>query len=103
MSFPRATPAEAEFAERRSLVRREVSIPAKAGFRSGPPIRCTVRNISPMGAMLEFVDELNVPPTFRIVIDSEIFAADCEVRHVKGRNVGVMFTSNRLEAMARFS
>ena len=103
MSLPRATPAEAEFTDRRSMPRREVSIPAKVGFRSGPPVHCIVRNISPMGAMLEFIDEQNVPPTFRIVIDSEMFAADCEVRHVKGRNVGVLFTSNRLEAMARFS
>ena len=103
MSTPRTAHAEATIIDRRSLPRKDVALPAKVGFRSGPPIPCVVRNISPMGAMLEFSDELDVPDMFRIIIESEIFTADCEVRHIKGKNVGVLFTSNRLEAMARFS
>ena len=31
-----------------------------------------------------------------------MFWADCEVRHRKGRTAGVMFITNRMEALAAF-
>ena len=102
MSHQRAPIAEATFTDRRSVPRKTVAIPAKVGFRNTPPVHCIVRNVSPMGALLEFSDDLDVPNNFRIIIESELFTADCEVRHNKDRKVGVLFTSNRLEAMARF-
>jgi hypothetical protein len=88
--------------ERRTAVRRDVTIPAKIGFRDITPIPCMVKNVSPMGALIEFKDDILLPHKFRIVVDSMTFWADCEVRHHKGRYAGVMFISNRLEALAAF-
>jgi methyl-accepting chemotaxis protein len=88
--------------DRRGPVRKDVALAAKVGFRDRPPVACIVRNISAMGALLEFSSSVVVPEQFRIIIESEMFTADCEVRHHTGRTVGVMFTSSRLEAMARF-
>ena len=87
---------------RRSSSRHDVTLPAKIGFRDQPPIACTVRNISPMGALLEFGGDIALPETFRIVIETKMFWADCEVRHHKGKTAGVMFISNRMEALAAF-
>jgi PilZ domain len=102
MSAALKLPTPEHYANRRQSRRRDVSIPAKIGYRHQPPIACTVRNISPMGALLEFSDNIVLPETFRIVIESKMFWADCEVRHRKGNAAGVMFTSNRMEALAAF-
>ena len=88
--------------DRRGAPRKEVHIPAKIGFRDLPPIACIVKNVSPMGALIEFNSDVVLPETFRIIIESKMFWADCEVRHQKGRNAGVMFISNRAEALAAF-
>ena len=88
--------------ERRGAIRKDVSIPAKIGFRDLAPISCIVKNVSAMGALIEFKSDVLLPETFRIVIESKMFWADCEVRHQKGRTAGVMFVSNRAEALAAF-
>ena len=88
--------------ERRTQARKDVAIAAKIGFRDQPPVPCMVRNITAMGAMLEFAQPIELPANLRIIIESEMFAADCEVRHQTGLRAGVLFTSSRLEAMARF-
>jgi PilZ domain len=88
--------------DRRTVARQNVSIPAKVGFRDRTPIACTVRNVSAMGALLEFGDDVLLPDNFRIIIESKMFWADCEVRHRKGRTAGVMFITNRMEALAAF-
>jgi hypothetical protein len=88
--------------ERRGAPRKEVNIPAKVGFRDLAPIACTVRNVSAMGALIEFDSDVVLPPTFRIIIESKMFWADCEVRHQKGRTAGVMFVTHRAEALAAF-
>ena len=88
--------------DRRGAPRKDVNIPAKVGFRDLPPIPCTVKNVSAMGALIEFDRDIVLPETFRIIIESKLFWADCEVRHQKGRTAGVMFISNRAEALAAF-
>jgi hypothetical protein len=88
--------------DRRRINRTDVSISAKIGFRDKQPIACTIRNVSPMGALLEFSTDIVLPENFRIVVASKIFTADCEVRHHKGRFAGVMFVSSRAEALAAF-
>ncbi|MEQ1672067.1 MAG: PilZ domain-containing protein [Hyphomicrobium sp.] len=88
--------------DRRNAPRREVFLAAKAGIRFDAPVACIVRNISAMGALLEFSEPVIAPKTFRITIDSALFSADCELRHQNGRLVGVMFISNRMEALAAF-
>lgn len=89
-------------ADRRQTQRRDVRLAAKAGIRDGAPAPCTVLNVSPMGALLEFASDVRLPKQFRITIDSAMFSADCEVRHRTGRQAGVMFISNRMEALAAF-
>ncbi len=88
--------------ERRQTRRKAVRLKAKAGIRYGAPEPCSVLNISPMGALLEFTEPQKLPKYFRISIDSAMFSADCEVRHQEGRTAGVLFTSNRMEALALF-
>jgi hypothetical protein len=88
--------------DRRGAPRKEVHIPAKIGFRDLPPIACIVKNVSAMGALIEFSGDVVLPETFRIIIESKMFWADCEVRHQKGRSAGVMFITNRAEALAAF-
>lgn len=89
--------------ERRKARRHEVNFKAKAGLKADRPTPCTVRNVSTLGALLEFSVPTNVPRFFRISIDDPRFAADCEVRHRSGHFVGVMFLSNRADAIALFS
>ena len=95
-------PYDLQTDERRNVPRREVHLNAKAGLRYDAPVSCVVRNISAMGALIEFTEAVTVPKTFRISIDSAMFSAECETRHQSGNTVGVMFISNRMEALAAF-
>lgn len=103
--MPSAAALKCEFVpvtDRRVFARHNVCIPAKIGFNDKAPVNCTVRNISAMGALLEFDREIVLPPGFRIIIASKTFWADCEVRHQSRFTAGVMFVSNRAEALAAF-
>lgn len=102
MPYKNQLSLDLETLERRNAPRREVLLAAKAGIREGVPMPCTVRNISAMGALLEFAVDVRLPKQFRISIDSALFSAECEVRHQSGRTAGVMFISNRMEALAAF-
>ena len=97
-----STQRPATFTDRRAHARRDCSFAGEIKISGEPAIACEVINVSEMGALLRFDMVIGLPPAFRLVIASEMFEADCEVRHQSGTNVGVMFTSNRLEAMARF-
>ena len=89
--------------ERRSYQRLDVDYLAVARLADGTSISCRVKNISPMGALLEFPEARIMPANFRITIPSELFTAECEFRHQTGKYVGVLFTTGRMEALARFS
>lgn len=89
--------------ERRRARRYEVNFKAKVGLKTDRPTRCIVRNVSVLGALLEFEEPVTPPRYFRIAIDDPRFAADCELRHCKGKFVGVMFKSSRREALELFS
>lgn len=102
MNASHQRPYDPQPSERRNAPRREVHLEAKAGLRFDAPVACVVRNISAMGALIEFPEAVTVPKTFRISIDSAMFSAECELRHQKGTTVGVMFISNRMEALAAF-
>lgn len=62
-----------------------------------------MRNISTMGALVEFQHATILPSRFKLLVPEHWFEADCEVRHSAPREVGLLFTSNRREALARFS
>jgi hypothetical protein len=89
-------------AERRAHARHTVDFPAILRSADGDDIRGRVRDVSAMGALIELPAGIVAPATFRLIIAAEMFSADCEVRHRTNGHVGVVFTSGRLEAMARF-
>lgn len=93
---------EVAFHERRQNPRRTVNLKAKAGLVSDAPTPCRIRNISALGALLEFDEPMFLPKHFRITIDEPHFSADCELRHRTELSAGVMFISNREEAKALF-
>ena len=94
--------ASAAPAERRQHQRREVDFAASVRFSDGTARACRVKNISPMGALLDLGSKPDLPATFRLIIASELFSADCELRHETGHQAGVLFTSSRAEALAKF-
>ena len=65
------SPVSISNADRRTAARQDVSIPAKVGFRDRPPIACTVRNVSAMGALIEFDRDMVLPDYFRIIVEVE--------------------------------
>lgn len=89
-------------AERRQHQRREVDLAASTRFSDGTARVCQVKNISPMGALLDFGASPGLPATFRLIIASELFSAECELRHETGNQAGVLFMSSRAEALAKF-
>lgn len=95
--------ASAAPAERRQHQRREVDFAASVRFSDGTARDCRVKNISPMGALIDFGAYPGLPASFRLIIASELFSADCELRHETGHQAGVLFTSSRAEALAKFS
>lgn len=99
---PAAKPLAPSSAERRSHVRRQVDYAATVRTSSHGDLAVRVRDVSAMGALVELRPGTSVPDTFRLIIPAEMFSADCEVRHRTDSRAGVLFTSNRLEAMSRF-
>lgn len=91
------------FVERRKSCRIDKEYSAYIKVGKDKPISCTVRNISSMGAFLEFQVPASVPPRFNIVIPEYWFEAQCEVRHATIHGVGVHFMTNRREAVSRFA
>lgn len=88
--------------ERRIYQRIEVDYHAVVRLADGTSFPCRVRNVSPMGALLELSDARIMPARFRLTIPDELFIAECEFRHQAGKNVGVLFITGRMEALARF-
>lgn len=88
--------------ERRTYQRTGAGYRAVVRFANGDAHPCRIKNISPMGALLELGPGIEPPAAFRLTIPDALFAADCELRHQTGRQVGVLFTSGRMEALARF-
>ncbi len=89
-------------AERRTYHRLDVDYRGVVRFPDGTSVACRVTNISPMGALIEFSEPRILPQAFRLTIPDELFAAECEFRHQTGKSVGVLFTTGRMEALARF-
>lgn len=88
--------------ERRARRRLQTQLSASVVFAEGGRMDCTVVNISPMGAMLVFAQPTILPDEFKIVIPECLFECECEIRHRTTDRAGVLFTTNRREALARF-
>ena len=96
-------PVASRHPDRRSSPRHKVELAARVQVLGQPWLNCTVRDISPMGALLDFASPTMVPASFRLLIPVDLFDVECEVRHQNGRRVGVTFLSNRQGAVARYS
>lgn len=92
-----------EFVERRKTCRLEINLDGIVKSRTGATIPCTVKNVSSMGAFLEFERPTILPKQFKLAIAQHMFEAECEVRHRTPTCVGVLFSSNRREALACFA
>ena len=97
-----ANPRPETFASRRATARYDCAYAARIKIIGAEPISCRVVNVSAGGALLEFRDVIGLPGAFHLIVPDALFEADCEVRHQTGRHMGVMFTSNQREALARF-
>lgn len=89
--------------ERRTYQRLDVNYRGVVRLADGNSFACRVKNISPMGALIEFPEARILPAAFRLTVPDEMFSAECEFRHQTGNTVGVLFTSGRMEALAKFS
>jgi len=89
--------------ERRARPRTNVMLSASIKVANGGNLMCTVMNVSPMGALIVFSGATLVPENFKLSIPECFFEAECRVRHRSADRVGVLFETNRREALARFS
>ncbi len=94
--------AALKFADQRSEPRQETFLKGQLKLDGLTIARCTIRNISSMGALLSFAEQPDVPDKFKLVIPEQTFETLCEVRHRTGNAIGVLFTSGRREALVRF-
>lgn len=89
--------------DRRVTRRLDVDLAGLVRVASLPWVECRVRNISPMGAMIEFASPTILPRHFRLQIPNDLFEAECELRHQSGEVAGVLFVTNRAGALARYA
>lgn len=92
-----------QIVERRKTGRLQTNIAGIAKSQTGEAAKCSIKNISPMGAFLSFEQPTIIPKQFKLLVPECWFEAECEVRHSSKNGVGVVFTSNRREALARFA
>ena len=57
----------------------------------GGSIPCTVRNMSATGAAVDFVQRVDLPPTFMLLIERDQFARRCRPVWHSERRVGMAF------------
>ena len=77
--------------ERRATIRHRVLKGGKIAINEGfSVIDCTVRNLSPNGAMLRVASVVGIPDAFQLVLsDGQKF--DCVVQRRTGTDIGVSF------------
>lgn len=79
-------------AERRSERRSRTLKAARIVFNLGRSVfDCTVRNISPSGALLEVQSMVGIPAQFEIIMDQGATRRACSVRWSGRRMLGVQF------------
>ena len=96
------TTQTAQTARKPAAAPSKCKLAAQIRVQGSPPIKCTVTNIRPMGAVLELESGAILPTTFLLLIPEDLFAIDCEIRHRNGNTIGVYFVSDRQGAVARY-
>ena len=89
--------------DRRSTRRRQVTLSGRLQFQGGTAWKtCTVVNITPMGAMLILPEPMTVPREVRLQIPDNFFDVAGLVQHQDRARIGIEFSTNRMEALARY-
>jgi hypothetical protein len=76
--------------EKRKHPRTEIDEPAYVSA-GGSVMSCTVRNISPEGAAIDFENPAFVPPRFRLVMASDSSVRECRVAWIQKNRIGLTF------------
>lgn len=79
--------------ERRKFGRKDTSIEALAQAPGRPAVRCMIRNISQMGALVEFAAPFTCRTGFRLYVEGNRLDAQCQIRRQDGGAFGVEFVS----------
>ena len=79
--------------ERRHFGRRQTCVHATILARGRSPIPCVMRDVSEGGALLQVSRPEWLPARFRLIIEANGFAADCEIAHRAADAVGVSFAA----------
>jgi hypothetical protein len=76
--------------QKRFSTRRRV---LKAGLIAfeGATVVCTIRNVSSGGVAIEIKGSVEIPETFKLVVEADNFISCCRVAWRQGRRVGVSF------------
>lgn len=80
--------------ERRQFGRRIKNVHGWIRVAGRPKIPCTVRNVSPKGALLELDPPSWLPFRFELQLEPDLDIIHCEIRHVLQHAIGVMFCSD---------
>lgn len=86
-------------AERRKFGRKETNVEALAEAPGRGAVRCTIRNISRMGALVEFAAPFHSRSGFRLFVAGDMLDAQCQVRRQDGNSFGVEFVSIAVHGM----
>lgn len=81
----------AKAVERRRVSRRRTLKAGSIRFNNGAAYDCSVRNLSPAGAMLEVAGQLGIPEQFALVIEADRFRQNCRVIWRTTTRLGVAF------------
>jgi hypothetical protein len=87
-------------AERRRFGRKETNIEAQVLVPGRAGVRCVIRNISQMGALLDFGAPFSWRGNFRLIVDGNRLDAQCQIRRQDGTSYGVEFVSIAVHELA---
>lgn len=80
--------------ERRAFGRRPTHDHAIVQIPGRPPLRCTIKNISTGGALLDFGESVFLPFSFKLQWETQRRTEVCEVKHTNASFVGVQFVTH---------
>ena len=77
--------------EKRKVSRRRTLKAGSITFNRAAGIDCRVRNLSPIGAMLEVASQIGIPDDFVLVIEADHLRQQCHVIWRAASRLGVEF------------
>ena len=86
-------------AERRKFGRKDTHVEALVVAPGRNAVRCTIKNISQMGALLEFAAPFKCRSNFRLYVEGDKLDAQCQIRRQDGTSVGVEFVAIAVHGM----